>query len=157
MFELIHACGNTWYIKSPTNVGLFVTDSNEAILIDDFKAIRSNYDKLEFALFAVHCAGCVSQEGDLNSDFLFNLLGYTLRAVGSCQNLSVLKLHFCIKFLYQQGVISLESWMAPFLKFNLSDNGQLAERADIQNVVDTYLDSIESLVLQYIKTADPGF
>lgn len=34
MFELIHVCGNTWYIKSPTNVGLFVTDSNKAILID---------------------------------------------------------------------------------------------------------------------------
>lgn len=130
---------------------------NEAILIDDFKAIRSDYDKLQLALFAVHCASCVSQEGDPNSDFLFNLLGYTLRAIGTCADLRILKLHFCIKFLYQQGVISMENWMTPFLKINISDNAKLQEVADIQDVIETYLDSIESLVLQYIKTADPGF
>jgi len=34
MSELIHLSGRTWYIKSPTNIGLFVTDNNEVILID---------------------------------------------------------------------------------------------------------------------------
>lgn len=130
---------------------------NEAVLIDDFKAIRADYDKLSFALFAVNCAGCVSQEGDLNSDFLFNLLGHTLRAIGLSSNVPALKLHFCLKFLYQQGVISLETWMTPFLKANIGDSEKMSESADIQIFVETYLDSIESLVLQYIKTADPGF
>lgn len=131
---------------------------NEAVLIDDFKAIRSDYDKLEFALFAVNCAGAVSQEGDMHSDFLFNLLGHTLRAVGVSTNLGSLKLHFCIKLLYQQGVISMENWMTTFLKINIGDNEKINEGvADIQTLVETYLDSIESLVLQYIKTADPGF
>lgn len=130
---------------------------NEAVLIDDFKAIRSDYDKLTFALFAVNCAGSVSQEGDLNSDFLFNLLGYTLRAIGLSTNVPALKLHFCLKFLYQQGVISIETWMTPFLKTNIGDSEKMLESADIQIFVETYLDSIESLVLQYIKTADPGF
>ncbi|MFZ3230490.1 MAG: DNA repair protein RecO [Pseudobdellovibrio sp.] len=130
---------------------------NEAILIDDFKAIRNDYDKLEFALFAVHCAGCVSQEGDTNSEFLFNLLGYTLRAIGTSTDLPLLKLHFCIKFLYQQGVISIESWMTPFLKVNINENQKLQEIEDIQICLDTYFESMVSLVLQYIKTADAGF
>lgn len=34
MYELINISGNTWYIQSPTNIGLFKTDNNEVILID---------------------------------------------------------------------------------------------------------------------------
>lgn len=130
---------------------------HEAILIDDFKSIRTDYDKLNFALFILNCVNSVSQEGDMNSDFLFNLLGHSLRAVGSASNLLLLKLHFCLKFLYQQGVISIEAWMTPFLKLNIADFNKLAGTDGINQSVETYLDSIESLVLQYIKTADPGF
>ena len=130
---------------------------SEAILVDDFKAIRTDYDKLTFALFAINCAGSVSQEGDMHSDFLFNLLGHTLRTIGLTKNLSALKLHFCLKFLYQQGVVSIEEWMTPFLKLNLSDSNQLDQVSELNLLVETYLDSIETLVLQYIKTADAGF
>ncbi len=130
---------------------------NEAILIDDFKAIRSDYDKLELALFMINCVSHVSQEGDANSDFLFNLTGHALRAASVTENLNLLKLHFCIKLLYQQGVISMEPWMAPFLKKNINANIQLLEVENILDVVNQYLDSIESLILQYIKTADSGF
>lgn len=130
---------------------------HEAILLDDFKSIRTDYDKLNFALFILNCVNSVSQEGDMNSDFLFNLLGHSLRAVGSASNLLLLKLHFCLKFLYQQGVISIEEWMIPFLKLNIADFDKLAKTDRINQSVEIYLDSIESLVLQYIKTADPGF
>ncbi len=130
---------------------------NEAILIDDFKEIRSDYDKLELALFMINCVTHVSQEGDANSDFLFNLTGHSLRAVSVTKKIRLLKLHFCLKFLYQQGVISMEPWMAPFLKANINENEKLSETEGINGVVDNYLDSIESLVLQYIKTADTGF
>ncbi|MBC7742183.1 MAG: DNA repair protein RecO [Bdellovibrionaceae bacterium] len=130
---------------------------NEAILIDDFKSIRSDYDKLELALFVVNCVSHVSQEGDANSDFLFNLTGHALRAVSVTENISLLKLHFCLKFLYQQGVISIEPWMAPFLKKNITENIQLLETENIMQSVEQYLDSIESLILKYIKTADTGF
>ena len=130
---------------------------NEAILIDDFKAIRTNYEKLDFSLFALNCASCVSQEGDMHSDFLFNLMSHTLRAAGVTQNIPLLKLHFCLKFLFQQGVVSIEDWMSPFLKLNISDHEKLTELDSLSATTETYLDSIESLVLQYIKTADPGF
>src|SRR5690606_19856296 len=130
---------------------------NEATLIEDFQEIREDYDKLDLGLFVLNCVSHVSLEGDQSSDFLFNLTGHTLRAVANVQNKDVLKLHFCLKFLYQQGVISLESWMTPFLKTNISDSNLLAEDQNIQIIVENYLGSIESMVSQYIKTADAGF
>lgn len=130
---------------------------NEAILIDDFKAIRTDYEKLELALFILNCVARVSQEGDVNSDFLFNLTGHSLRAVSTTIQPASLKLHFCLKFLHQQGVISMEPWMVPFLKLNLNESAQLALIADMDQTVETYGDSIESFILEYIKTADAGF
>lgn len=129
---------------------------NEATLIEDFKEIRADYDKLEVALFVVNCVAHVSLEGDQNSEFLFNLTGHTLRAICKTQSVQELKLHFCLKFLYQQGVISIDTWMHPFLKTNISDGEVLYLENEIKECTLNFLDSIESLVLQYIKTADAG-
>lgn len=128
----------------------------EATLIEDFKDIRTSYDKLEIALFVINCVAHVSLEGDQHSEFLFNLTGHTLRAIAKSNDLKLLKLLFCLKFLYQQGVISLEPWMAVFLKVNMIDCEQLSEDNGVQTLVDKYAESIESLVIQYIKTADVG-
>lgn len=130
---------------------------HEATLIDDFKNIRESYDRLELALFVLNCVSHVSLEGDANSDFLFNLTGNTLRAVSQSNELKLLRLHFCLKFLYQQGVIAIEPWMSIFLKLNISETKQLSEVENADQIVDDYLDSIESLITQYIKTADAGF
>lgn len=130
---------------------------HEAVLLDDFSNIRKDYEKLDLSLFVVNCAGHVSQEGDVGSEFLFNLIGHTLRAIGNETELLGLKLHFCLKFLYQQGVISIDSWMAPYLKLNMAEHSDLKTQVAVSEDVDNYLDSIESLVMQYIKTADPGF
>lgn len=130
---------------------------NEAVLIDDFKDIRADFDKLEFGLFILNCAYHVSQEGDSDSHFLYNLVGNSLRKLGGAKNLQRFKLHFCLKFLFQQGVISVEEWMAPFLKVNMSDTELLDQSPETSAAVDTYADSIESQVLHYIKNADTGF
>jgi len=128
----------------------------EASLIDDFKDIRTSYDKLELALFVINCVTQVSLEGDQHSEFLFNLTGHTLRAVAKTQNLNILRLHFYLKFLYQQGVISFEPWMSIFLKINISDSALLAEIEGAQLSVENYLNSTELRVTHYIKTADAG-
>ena len=76
----------------------------EAQLIDDFQKVKDGYDQLELALYIVRCAGHVSQEEDLNSGFLFNLVGHTLKKIGETselKKLSRLKLHFNLKFLFQ--------------------------------------------------------
>ena len=126
---------------------------NEAVLIDGFQYIRQDYDKLEFALFMLNCAYHVSQEGDADSHFLFNLVGHSLRQLGKTENLQRFKLHFCLKFLFQQGVISGEGWMNPFLKTNIADSEQIDQQPEINEIIDTYFDSIESQVLHYIKNA----
>lgn len=130
---------------------------NEAQLIDDFSSIRENYDRLELALFVASCVSHVGLEGDVNSDFLFNLMGHTLRAISQTEQVRLLRLHFCLKLLFQQGVISIENWMAPFLKTNMSDTQNLLKLEGWKDIVENYLDSIESMVLQYIKTADAGY
>jgi DNA repair protein RecO (recombination protein O) len=129
----------------------------EASLIEDFKDIRSSYEKLELALFVLNCVSHVSLEGDQNSEVLFNLTGHSLRAIAKTGNVDVLKLHFCLKFLYQQGVISFENWMGPFLKASMGESHELAQIREVQEATEIYLDSIETLVTQYIKTADAGF
>ena len=140
------------YKEAKSEGGLSVL--NEATLIDEFKSIRQDYDRLEMALFFLKCAGHVALEGDSDSQFLFNLIGHSLRALGTTKNIQRFKLHFCLKFLYQQGVISIDEWMSVFLKENLSDSDRLDELPQMKNMVEDYLDSMESQVLQYLKTAD---
>ena len=143
---------NLTYRESKTEGGL--NTLNEATLIDDFKSIRSDYDRLEIALFFLKCVYHVSLEGDHDSHFLFNLLGHSLRGLGTTKNMLRFKMHFCLKFLYQQGVISMDDWMAIFLKVNIADSDQIDQSPDTEKHVSEYLNSIESQVLQYLKTAD---
>lgn len=125
----------------------------EAQLIQEFKNIRRSYDSLEVALHVLDCVYKVSLEGDVGSEFLFNLLGNALKAIDSLSDdkkLPQLKLHFYLKLLLQQGVVSPEEWMHPFLKTNLVDCEKLQS---IDETVENYLASIETLVLQYVKSA----
>ncbi len=132
---------------------------NEASIIEDFKNIRTDFDKIDFALNIMNCAFHVSQEGAFDSHFLFNLVGHALKFLNTSNpdQLITFKLHFYLKLLYQQGVISIDPWMSLFLKTNLSDSGLLNNNPDIQQSVMTYLDSIELQVFHYIKSADSGF
>ncbi len=132
---------------------------SEASIIEDFKHIRTDFDKIHFALNIMNCAYHVSQEGAFDSQFLFNLVGHSLKFLNTStpDQLSTFKLHFYLKFLYQQGVISIDPWMAIFLKANLSDSGTLNSNAEVKEAVQTFLDSIELQVFHYIKSADSGF
>lgn len=127
---------------------------SEATLLNDFKKIRQDYDHLEFALQVLECVSRVSQEGDKSSDTLFNLLGNTLKAIETCESVSVLKVHFYLKFLFQQGILTAEPWMVPFLRTNITDTNTLATEAALKKDVATNLNFIESVTQQYLKTAE---
>lgn len=122
----------------------------EATLINDFPGIRTDYDRLELALHVLECVSKVSQEGDKNSEFLYNLLGNTLKAIETTQDPLVLKMHFYLKFLLQQGVVQAEPWMAPFLKANLADSNQLLSQ---RHIVDEELRNVEAMVRHYLEHA----
>jgi DNA repair protein RecO (recombination protein O) len=123
---------------------------NEATMINDFAGIRKSYDQLELALHFVECVGKVSQEGDRNSDFLFNLLGHSLRALETTEDAQVLKMHFYLKFLLQQGVINPEPWMTPFLRTNIADSNQLMGE---KKTARDHMFHTETMVRQYLQTA----
>lgn len=122
----------------------------EAVLINDFPAIRKDYDHLELALHILDCVSKVSQEGDKSSEFLFNLLGNTLKAIETVQDPLILKMHFYLKLLLQQGVVNAEPWMAPFLKTNIKDTNQLTAQ---RQVVDDELNNVEAMVRHYLEHA----
>ena len=129
----------------------------EAQLIDDFPKIKDGYDKLDLALYVVRCAAHVSQEEDINSAFLFNLVGHMLKQIAATamdRQLKRLKLHFNLKFLFQQGVIDIDPWMSPFLKENISDSNRIDEIPGLTEVLETYAESIESLIEHYLRSAD---
>jgi DNA repair protein RecO (recombination protein O) len=127
---------------------------SEATLIEDFRGLRKDYDRLEVALHVLDCVARVSQEGDRNSDAVFNLLGNTLKALETSDNVVLLKMLFYLKFLFQQGVLTVEPWMTPFLKVNMTDINLLSESVGAIRAAQEHLSHIENATQQYIKTAE---
>ncbi|MEK6774977.1 MAG: DNA repair protein RecO [Bdellovibrionota bacterium] len=122
----------------------------DAQIIHDFAPIRRSYETLEFALQVIGCIEKVSQEGDSNSEILYNLLGHTMKAIETTQHLEILKTQFYLKFMMQQGVITLEPWMGPFLKTQIQKHEDLAGREELMR---GKLTPLESRVREYITTA----
>lgn len=122
----------------------------EATIINDFAGVRKDYDKLELALHILECVSKVSQEGDQDSEFLFNLLGNALKATEVTTDVLILKMHFYLKFLLQQGVIQPDPWMGPFLKTNLADSNTLIK---FRLIVDEQLSNVELMVRHYLQHA----
>lgn len=127
---------------------------NEATLLNDFKKIRQDYDHLELALHVLECISRVSQEGDKNSEALFNLLGNTLKAIETTQDVILLKMHFYLKFLMQQGVLTPEAWMAPLLRTNIMESNVLIGDKALKKEIILHLSMIESATQIYLKTAE---
>lgn len=126
----------------------------EASLLNDFHKIRRSYDHLELALMVLDCVSRVSQEGDKFSESVFNLLGNTLKAIETCEDVMVIKMHFFLKFLFQQGVLTVEGWMAPFLKANIADSNLLIADKNLKRETALHMTQIEFATQQYIKTAE---
>lgn len=122
----------------------------EATLVNDFAGLRTRYDNLEFALRMLEIVARVSLEGDSTSEYLFNLLGHGLKAAENADDIVPLKAQFYLKFLLQQGVLTAEPWMAPFLKLNLADHTQLTEQREL--ALDK-LHDLESIIDRYIREA----
>lgn len=122
----------------------------EAQLLQGFDNLRTDYDKLTFALQALDFVGRVSMEGDSNSASMYNLLGHLLKQLEGNTPLSIIKTQFFLKFLLQQGVLEAEEWMTPYLKRPLNES-HLIE--DSPAKADSYSKLMEKAVFNYVKTA----
>ncbi len=132
----------------------------EAKLLESFDSLRLDYDRLSLALFALDCISRVSMEGDQDSTVIFQLLGHLFKSLNpsnekseSPPDLTILRAQFVIKFLFQQGVLTPEAWMQPFLRTSLHQSNELLSlKADAISEIQ----SLERLVTHYIRTADSG-
>jgi DNA repair protein RecO (recombination protein O) len=74
--------------------------------------------------------------------------------VESCQDIALLKMHFYLKFLMQQGVLNPEPWMGPLLKTNIMESHSLAENQALKKEISLQLSMMESATQQYLQTAE---
>lgn len=137
------------YKKSQNENGLSVLE--EAQIIRDFHLIRTDYDKIQLALKFLEIISKVAQEGDENSQGIFNLLGHSLSSLENVKNLQLMEMQFFLKLLHQQGVLVLEDWMKPFLQFKIDQSDQI--QTDL-NEFPLRLKYIQYQLEQYLKTAE---
>jgi len=93
---------------------------NEAQMIDDFRGLKTDYDRLELAFHCVRAVSTVSREGDMHRD-VFNLLGHTLKTAETASDLHLLKMQFNLKLLHLQGVLPPDDRYAPFLRMSVRE------------------------------------
>ena len=80
----------------------------EAHLIQGFSGLRTDYERIELALYLLKLVSDVVKEGEIDSADIFNLLGNALRAAETTSRLDLLRLHFEVKLLSNQGVLPVE-------------------------------------------------
>lgn len=126
----------------------------EAQLVESFPELRKDYGRLEQALLVVEVVLKASQENDVHNTELFNLIGNALRSlekVPSSENFfSQFRLHFCLKFLFQQGVLEPEQWMKDYLQTSMVNHSQLGKHLDSK--LSQHRVWVESRLQEYLST-----
>lgn len=97
----------------------------EASMIREFPKLRTDYSRLEAALYLVKVVHKLSQQGVVDAPELFNLLGNALAAAETSQDLEKLKTHFELKLLAAQGVLPGEEIFANWLKAPLNSHEKI--------------------------------
>lgn len=120
----------------------------EASLLEGFDSLRTDYERIETGLHFVQLISDVVREGDVDSPELFNLLGNALRAAGMSQRLSLLRIHFEVKLLANQGVLPheaeelllLHAPVSEHQKLSLADTDWRRVQGRVRRVLAEYLD-----------------
>lgn len=122
----------THYIEVTYKPGSTQLDSDplhtllEANLIREFTKLRTDYARLESALYLVKVVHKLGQQGVVDSPELFNLLGNALAAAETSNDLERLKVHFELKLLAAQGVLPAEEQFANWLKAPLAQHEKIS-------------------------------
>jgi DNA repair protein RecO (recombination protein O) len=101
----------------------------EATLIDGFSGLRTDYTRLQTSLHFVQLISNVSREGAIDSKDLFNLLGNSLRAAETSQQLEHLRIQFELKLLSYQGVLPHDPKEESLLREPMSHHAELNRNA----------------------------
>lgn len=102
----------------------------EAQMIRDFPKLRTDYDRLDAALYLLKIVHKLSQQGVDDSPELFNLLGNALQAAETSGSLEKLKVHFELKLLAAQGVLPGEESFNEWLMTSLAQHEKIGIEGD---------------------------
>ncbi|MBX3021672.1 MAG: DNA repair protein RecO [Bdellovibrionales bacterium] len=97
----------------------------EAQMLREFAKLRTDYNRLEAALYMLKLVHKLGQQGVVDSPELFNLLGNALQAAETSGNLDKLKLHFELKVMAAQGVLPHEEGFHNWLNTSLAKHEQI--------------------------------
>ncbi len=102
----------------------------EAQVIKEFVGLRRSYEVIQLSLSFLSLIDHLGQEGDIQGQELFNLLGHTLQYLSQNDIVSLpnFRLHFITKVLFQQGVLQLEDWMTPYLQTPMASHNLLIDK-----------------------------
>jgi DNA repair protein RecO (recombination protein O) len=114
----------------------------EAHLLEDFSALREDYDRLSLSFELIEISRKASGENE--SPDMFNLLGNSLRDLSRGHSLPAVELSFLLRFLLVQGVLEIEAWMKEFM--------QQKDRATYfaKNLLASRLTEVRLLVYAYL-------
>ena len=104
----------------------------QAWFLEDFLKLRSNYQRLELAIYFLNITLQVSKEGE-NCQELFYLLGNALKQAETSKHLPALKIFFQTKILFLEGVLSQELSTPFILKNTLKEHHRLELKPSHQN------------------------
>jgi DNA repair protein RecO (recombination protein O) len=135
-------CVRVSYKRPKSNNEEHLLHLNEAVLDQSFPGLRTDYQKLECALYFLKLISAVVKEGELEQPNLFNLLGYGLRAVENATDLSLLRMHFETKLLSQQGVLPPEPEFAALAEAPMSRHQDLHVSEDEKRRLKSRLDQV---------------
>lgn len=99
----------------------------EARMVRDFPGLRSDYGRIEAALYLLKVVQKLGQQGTVDSPDLFNLLGNALHAIETSSNLGNLKLQFEIKLLAGQGILPYLDEFTPWLETGLANHEKVVQ------------------------------
>ena len=88
----------------------------QAWVLEDFRKLRTEWSRLNLALYFLSVIEKISQEGETNSSELFDLLGNSLKQAETSSDLDSLKIVFQTKILFLQGVLSQTVVFSAILK-----------------------------------------
>ena len=104
-------------------------------MISDFQGLRTEYKKIELALYFIELIDKVSHPEMLDSENIFHLLGNSLKILESNSNLQILKLHFEIKFLHYMGLLESMPECIPYLKTPFKESHTLSFNKDLSEKI----------------------
>jgi DNA repair protein RecO (recombination protein O) len=121
----------------------------EAVLLRDFGGLRDQFEKLDAALSIVGAIDKLAQEGDTQNSHLFDMTGHFLSTLEKTNRPQFVRIHFLIRLMRQQGILSVNEWMSPFLLTPLNKTEDLDLCLDEVLVRD-----LESRFNHYLQTAE---